>query len=64
MKRFHIFQDGKIVCSTVTKEDAIDMIREYQKRETHPILRSEFSYIEGEEVFVPYEQPKRSRAKR
>ena len=30
-----------------------DMIRQYQKRETHPILRAEFSIIAGEEEFIP-----------
>jgi len=36
-----------------------------KKRETHPILRSEYSIIEGEEEFIPYltqlEQPKKKR---
>lgn len=40
--------------STVTKEDAIDLIRRYQERETHPILKAEFSIIAGEEEFIPY----------
>lgn len=31
-----------------------DMIRQYQKLETHPFLRLEFSLIEGEEEFIPY----------
>ena len=39
--------------------------RRRQKRETHPILRSEYSIIEGEEEFIPYltqlEQPKKKR---
>ena len=54
MKRFYVFKDGTQQGSTVTKELAVDMIRQYQKLETHPILRSEFSIIEGEEEFVPY----------
>ena len=40
--------------STATKEGAVDLIRQYQKDETHPILRAEFSIIAGEEEFIPY----------
>ena len=54
MKRFYIFKDGTQVGSTATKEQAIHMIRLHQELETHPILRAEFSMIEGEEEFVPY----------
>lgn len=64
MTRFHIFKDGQLVCSTATKEDAILMIREYQKAETHPFLKASFSYIEGEEVFVGYGEPKKPRRRR
>jgi len=37
-----------------TREEAVEMIRLWQSRETHPFLRSEFSMIEGEEEFIPY----------
>jgi len=30
------------------------MIHQHQTLETHPLLRVEFSMIEGEEGFVPY----------
>ena len=54
MKRFYVFKDGMQKGSTATRELAIDLIRRYQELETHPILRSEFSIIEGEEEFIPY----------
>ena len=54
MKRFYVFKDGTMQGSTATKELAIDLIRQYQKLETHPILRAEFSIIAGEEEFIPY----------
>lgn len=54
MKRFYVFKDGTQVGSTASKEQAIRMIRLYQEQETHPLLRAEFSMIEGEEEFVPY----------
>ena len=54
MKRCYIFKDGTQQASTATKESAIDLIRQYQKLETHPFLRAEFSIIEGEEEFIPY----------
>ena len=59
MKRFYIFKDGNMEASTSTKERAIALIRQYQAQETHPFLKANFSYIEGEEVFVPYEPPQK-----
>ena len=65
MNRFYVFKDGTMQGSTATKALAIDMIRQYQKLETHPILRSQFSIIEGEEEFIPYpSQRKPSKKKR
>ena len=67
MKRFYVFKDGTMQGSTATRELAIDLIRQYQKLETHPFLRAEFSMIEGEEEFIPYpsqrKMPKRKREK-
>jgi len=54
MERFYIFKDGTMQGSTATKESAVDFIRQYQKQETHPFLRAEFSIIKGEEEFIPY----------
>ncbi len=54
MKRIYVFKDGTQQGSYETREEAIEMIHLYQKRETHPFLRAEFSMIEGEEEFVPY----------
>ena len=54
MKRFYIFKDGTQKASTATRELAIDLIRQYQALETHPLLLAEFSMIEGEEEFIPY----------
>ena len=56
MKRFYIFKDGTMQGSTATRNQAIDLIRLYQKQETHPLLKSEFSLIEGEVEFIPYER--------
>ena len=64
MKRFYVFKDGTQQGSAATKELAIDMIRQYQKLETHPILRSEFSIIEGEEEFIPYPSRQKSPRKK
>ena len=54
MKRFYVFKDGTQQGSTATRELAVDLIRQYQKLETHPFLRAEFSIIEGEEEFITY----------
>lgn len=54
MNRFYVFKDGTQCGSAATREIAIDLIRQYQKDETHFLLRSEFSLIEEKEEFVPY----------
>lgn len=54
MKRFYIFKDGTQQASTATRKSAVELIRQYQKQESHPILRAEFSIIAGEEEFIPY----------
>ena len=64
MKRFYVFKDGTKQGSTATRELAIDMIRQHQKLETHPILRAEFSIIEGEEEFIPYPSRQKSPRKK
>ena len=64
MKRFYVFKDGTQVGSTATREQAIRMIRQHQELETHPLLKAEFSIIEGEEELIPYpSQQKTSRKK-
>ena len=59
MIRFYVFKDGTQQGSAATREQALDLIRQYQKLETHPILRSEFSIIAGEEEFIPYPSPRK-----
>ena len=59
MKRCYIFKDGTQQASTATRESALELIREYQKLETHPMLRAEFSIIVGEEEFIPYPSQKK-----
>ena len=63
MKRVYVFKDGTQQGSAAIKEQAIDLIRQYQKLETHPFLKAQFSIIEGEEEFIPYptQQKKRDR---
>lgn len=59
--RFYIFKDGNQIASTATREAAVELIREYQKFETHYMLRSEFSIIYGTEEFIGYEEPKKGK---
>lgn len=56
MKRYYIFKDGIQIGSTETRDEAVDMIRQRQKRETHYLLKAEFSIIYGLEEFIPYEK--------
>ncbi len=64
MKRFYIFKDGTQVGSTVTRDQAIYMIRQHQELETHRFLRAEFSIIAGEEEFIPYPSQRKRPAKK
>lgn len=64
MKRVYVFKDGTQQGSTATKEQAIDLIRQYQKLETHPFLKAQFSIIEGEEESIPYPTPQKKRDNR
>lgn len=54
MQRYYIIADGVIIGAATTREDAVDFIRVKQKRETHPILKAEFSILKGEEEFIHY----------
>ena len=54
MRRFYMFKAGMQKGSMETREEALEMIRLWQSRETHPFLRSQFSIIEGQEEVVPY----------
>ena len=64
MVRYYVFKDGTMQGSAATRKLAIDLIRQYQKLETHPILRAEFSMIAGEEEFVPYPSQRKQPRKR
>lgn len=59
MERYYFLKDGQVMGSAATREQALLFVREYQKQETHPLLRAEFSIIKGEEEIIPY--PKRNR---
>lgn len=54
--RFYIFKDGTMEASTADRESALDLIQLYQAKETHPMLRANFSIIEGIEECIPYKQ--------
>jgi hypothetical protein len=54
MTRFYIFKDGTMQASAASKKAAIELIRLYQAKETHPFLRAQFSIIEGAEEFISY----------
>ena len=47
MHRLYLFKDGVQKGSMETREEALEMIRLWQSRETHPFLRAQFSIIEG-----------------
>ena len=64
MKRFYVFKDGTMQGSAATRALAIDLIRQYQKLETHPLLRAQFSMIEGEEEFIPYPSQRKTPGKK
>lgn len=61
--RHYILKDGQQIASTAEIEVALDMVRNYQAKETHYMLRAAFSIISGEEVCIPYETGKKKKAK-
>ena len=54
MEYFYVFRDGVNVGRTGNRENALDMIRQEQEKETHYMLRASFSIIVGEEEFIAY----------
>lgn len=54
MERYYVFKDGNQIGSAATRENAIDMIRTYQKMENW-YYKAEFSIIKGVEKFIKYE---------
>jgi len=64
MTRFHCFKDSTEIGSASTHELAVALIRAYQEQETHYLLRSSYSIIEGEEEFIPYPEPKKTTKRR
>lgn len=47
-KLYHIFKDGILYEKSTARRKAIEIIRLAQAQETHYLLRSEFSIIQGE----------------
>lgn len=57
MTYFYVLKDSKVIARCDTREEAIDLIRQKQKRETHPILKAGFSILPaGDEEYIPYER--------
>ena len=54
MDYFYVFKDGVNIGRTGNRDNALDMIRQEQKKETHCMLRASFSIIAGKEEFIPY----------
>lgn len=56
MTRYYIVKDGKIEGTGATYESALAMIRDYQKQETHYLLKANYSIITGVEENIPYKK--------
>lgn len=55
MTRYYVLKDGKIEADCATRENAIELIRLYQEKETHYLLKANFSIIAGEEELISYQ---------
>lgn len=51
---FYVLRDGVNIGRAGNRENALDMIRQEQKKETHYILRANFSIISGREEDISY----------
>ena len=59
VKRYYILKDQSIIGIACTHEEAVEAIRRYQSRETHYLLRSEYSILPGDQQeFIRYERSK------
>lgn len=54
MELYYVTKDGRIIGAFHTREEAIELIRMKQMRESNPILKPSFSIIKGTEEFIPY----------
>jgi hypothetical protein len=55
MERYYIFESGRMIAATPTREEAIEVIRRHQSRELQYYIRNEYSIIKGTEEFIPYQ---------
>lgn len=52
MERYYVVEDGRVVSSLETREEALEKIEQRKKRNTHFLLRSDYYIIKGvEETF-------------
>lgn len=56
MEMYYIFEDNRLIAATPVKEEAITLIRTYQAKQTHPLLKSEYSFIKGVMEFIDYQK--------
>ena len=56
MTYFYVMKDGQNIGRTGSRSAALDMIRQAQARETHYILRANFSIIAGIEEHIAYKK--------
>ena len=56
MTYFYVMKDGQNIARTGSRSAALDMIRRAQARETHFMLRANFSIIAGVEENVAYKK--------
>ena len=55
--RYYVLKDQQIIAVTFSREEALEVIERRQARETHYLLRSEFSIIEGKpQEFIKYQK--------
>lgn len=45
--KYYVLKAQQIIAETFSREEAIELVERYQARETHYLLRAEFSIIEG-----------------
>lgn len=55
MERYHVIEDGRVVFSVETREEALEIIEMRKKRNTHFLLQSDYYIIKGIEEFLPHQ---------
>ena len=54
MNRWYIFRDDGLIATTATKENALQLVKQYQQSEKHYLLKANYSIMYGNMEYIDY----------